>query len=56
MKNLSKKTELKNTVTKIKRFNGNEELEHLEKNYYSYPYKTYEEEPDKWLEFNQLFK
>ena len=31
-------------ANKIKRFEGNKELEHLEKNYYSYPYKVYEEE------------
>lgn len=37
------KPEISLNSTKIKRFNGNKELEHLEKNYYSYPYKTYED-------------
>lgn len=38
------KPEISLNSKQIKRFNGNLELEHLESNYYSYPYKTYEEE------------
>ena len=38
------KPDISLNATKIKRFNGNEELEHLEKNYFSYPYKVYEDE------------
>ena len=51
------KPEISLNSTKIKRFNGNEELEHLEKNYYSYPYKTYEEETNSIAikEFSNLY-
>ncbi|MEG0181586.1 MAG: helicase-exonuclease AddAB subunit AddB [Peptostreptococcaceae bacterium] len=51
------KPEITLNSTKIKRFNGNEELEHLEKNYYSYPYKIYEDKTESIAikEFSNLY-
>lgn len=54
---VSIKPEISLNSTKIKRFNGNEELEHLEKSYYAYPYKTYDEKTNNISikEFSNLY-
>lgn len=51
------KPEISLNASKIKRFEGNKELEHLERNYYSYPYKIYEEETESIAikEFSNLY-
>lgn len=51
------KPEISLNATKIKRFEGNKELEHLERNYYSYPYKTYDQETESISikEFSNLY-
>lgn len=54
---VSIKPEISLNSTKIKRFEGNKELEHLERNYYLYPYKTYEQETESISikEFSNLY-